>query len=55
MKQFCKTFNNYYLGRLDNQLNEYLKEHPNYEIAIISNIAHKTDYDEILIIFNIKE
>ena len=55
MKQFCKTFNNYYLGSFDNQLNEYLKEHPNYEIVIVSCIAHKAGYDEILVVFNIKE
>lgn len=55
MKQFCKTFENYYLSKFDNQLNDFLRRNPNYEIAIISCIAHKTGYDEILVVFNIKE
>ncbi|MEE1155741.1 MAG: hypothetical protein UH241_11355 [Acutalibacteraceae bacterium] len=55
MKQFCKTFNKYYLGNFGNLLNEYLKEHPSYEIAIVNCIAHKGGYDEILVVFNVKE
>lgn len=55
MRQYTKIFNDYQRP-IDDQINDYLTEHPNYEIYLISWIGEASDAsDRVLVVFNIGE
>lgn len=55
MKQHIKQFDDFQKN-LDDKLNDYLKEHPNYSIHSITYL-HMESYkwDNILVVFNVEE
>lgn len=55
MKQYVRQFDNFH-RHLDDILNDYLKEHPNYSIDKITVLGQAMDKDDrILVIFNVEE
>lgn len=55
MRQYTKIFNDYQRP-VDDQINDYLTEHPNYEIYSTSWIGEASDAsDRVLVVFNIGE
>lgn len=54
MKQYVKQFSNYDRC-LDNVINDYLEEHPNYEIDKIFLLNNGQLSDQVLVVFNIGE
>ena len=52
MKQYVKTFWDK-LGVVEVNLNEFLNEHPNYEISKITMTEDDRDYVKVLVVFNI--
>lgn len=59
MKQISITFHRDYLGDypVDNQLNKYLKQHPNYSVEKIdySKPDPKLVCENLFVVFNINE
>lgn len=55
MKQYVREFNNFH-KHLDDALNNYLEDHPNYSIDRITVLGQAIDKDDrILVVFNIEE
>lgn len=55
MKQYVKEFTNFH-KHLDDKLNDYLEEHPNYSIYKINVLGQAMDEDDrILVVFNVEE
>ena len=55
MKQHVRIFSNFH-KRLDNAINDYLKEHPNYSIDKIAFAGQAIDKDDrVLVVFNVGE
>lgn len=55
MRQHIREFTNFH-KHLDDALNDYLKEHPNYSIDKITVLGQAMDTnDRILVVFNVKE
>ncbi|MBQ2388951.1 MAG: hypothetical protein II305_02740 [Clostridia bacterium] len=55
MKQCVREFDNFH-KHLDDALNDYLKDHPNYSIDRITVLGQAIDKDDrILVVFNIEE
>ena len=55
MKQYVRQFSNLH-KHLDDTLNDYLKEHPNYSIDKITVLGQAMDKDDrILVVFNVGE
>ena len=51
-QQYVKTFSNYDKS-IDTQINDYLREHPNYEICKTSFYPQMANCDKVLVVFNI--
>ena len=55
MKQYVREFDNFH-KHLDDALNDYLKDHPNYSIDRITVLGQAIDKDDrILVVFNIEK
>ena len=55
MKQYVREFTNFH-KHLDDILNDYLEEHPNYSIDKISVLGQAIDKDDrILVVFNVEK
>ena len=55
MKQYVREFSSFH-KHLDDVLNDYLKEHPNYSIDKITYMCKESDgWDKILVVFNVEE
>lgn len=54
MKQYVKQFSNYDRS-LDNVINDYLEEHPDYEIDKIFLLCNGELSDRVIVVFNIEE
>ena len=55
MKQYVREFTDFH-KHLDDALNDYLKEHPNYSIYKINVLGQAKDKnDRILVVFNVEE
>ena len=52
MKQYVKTFWDK-LGVVEMNLNDFLAEHPDYEISKITMTEDDRDYVKVLVVFNI--
>ena len=54
MKQHVKVFSDIYQKFIDDQINDYLAEHPNYIIDKISWVGEDYNaYDRVLVVFNV--
>lgn len=54
MRQYVKQFSNYDRC-MDILINEYLEEHPNYEIDKIFLLGNGPLSDKVLVVFNVKD
>lgn len=55
MKQYVREFTSFH-KHLDDALNDYLTEHPNYSIDKITVLGQAMDKDDrILVIFNVEK
>lgn len=54
MKQFVKQFHNLD-KRMDDVINDYLEEHPNYHIDKIFLLGNGDFSDYVLVVFNIEK
>ena len=55
MKQFVKEFDDFQ-KHLDDKLNDYLEEHPNYSIDKITYLHMESDrWNKILVVFNVEK
>lgn len=54
MKQYVKQFSNYDRS-LDNVINDYLEEHPDYEIDKIFLLCNGKLSDRVVVVFNVEE
>ena len=52
MKQYVKTFWDK-LGVVEMNLNDFLEEHPDYEISKITMTEDDRDYVKVLVVFNV--
>ena len=59
MRQITRTFHRSYAGDypVDNQLNEYLKQHPNYSVEKVnySKPDPKLVCEDLFVVFNVNE
>lgn len=58
MKQYSVLFKRYYNGddSVATQLNDYLRDHPNYIISkILFNDDPKTTHESLFVVFDIEE
>jgi hypothetical protein len=59
MKQITRTFHRHYLGDspVENQLNEYLTQHPNYSVEKINYSRPNPNLvcEDLFVVFNINE
>lgn len=54
MKQYVKQFSNYDRS-IDDVINDYLEEHPNYEIDKIFLLCNGALSDRVVVVFNVGE